>query len=209
MAPTGRAAYEGVFGPDPQRLSRWRISPNLTWYPSEFSKIRLQYNYDDRERIGVDHSVWLQFEFLLGAHAVKVFPGSLAGPGYLRALWVTRSSLTTPAAVTAMVQSAKAGGFNPLQLGLIWTFAAGGKLFAYQSGVLIVGYSYGHFDARDLLEVEATSVWQLDEQRGLLELYVATGDRGDKLKAVTVPVGQSPMKYLGFITIGQSASQIQ
>jgi HD-GYP domain-containing protein (c-di-GMP phosphodiesterase class II) len=44
--------------------------------------------------------------------------------------------------------------------------------------------------ARDLLEVEATSVWQLDEQRGLLELYVATGDRGDKLKAITVPVGQ-------------------
>jgi uncharacterized lipoprotein YddW (UPF0748 family) len=32
----------------------------------------------------------------------------------VRALWVTRSSLTTPAAVTAMVQSAKAGGFNTL-----------------------------------------------------------------------------------------------
>ncbi len=44
--------------------------------------------------------------------------------------------------------------------------------------------------ARELLEVEATSVWELDEQRGLLELHVATGDRGDKLKKVTVPVGQ-------------------
>jgi HD-GYP domain-containing protein (c-di-GMP phosphodiesterase class II) len=44
--------------------------------------------------------------------------------------------------------------------------------------------------ARDLLEVEATSVWELDEQRGLLELHVATGERGDKLKKVTVPVGQ-------------------
>jgi hypothetical protein len=30
---------------------------------------------------------------------------------------------------------------HPLLLGMIWTFAAGGKLFAYQSGVLIVGYS--------------------------------------------------------------------
>jgi hypothetical protein len=29
--------------------------------------------------------------------------------------------------------------------------AAGGKLFAYQSGVLIVGYSYGYFAARGLL----------------------------------------------------------
>jgi di/tricarboxylate transporter len=38
-------------------------------------------------------------------------------------------------------------------LGLIWTFAAGGKLFAYQSGVLIVGYSYGYFTATDLMRV--------------------------------------------------------
>jgi hypothetical protein len=60
-------------GRDPLRNQRWRISPNLTWYPSEFSKIRLQYNYDDRDDIGVDHSVWLQFEFLLGAHAAHKF----------------------------------------------------------------------------------------------------------------------------------------
>jgi len=60
-------------GRDPQREERWRISPNLTWYPSEFSKVRLQYNYDDRREEGVDHSVWLQFEFLLGAHAAHKF----------------------------------------------------------------------------------------------------------------------------------------
>jgi len=50
---------------------------------------------------------------------------------------------------------AKAHALNPLQLGLIWTFAAGGKLFAYQSGVLIVGYSYGYFEARDLVRIGA------------------------------------------------------
>ncbi|MSU57305.1 MAG: hypothetical protein EXS35_03835 [Pedosphaera sp.] len=55
------------------RATRWRISPNLTWYPSEFSKLRLQYNYDNRDGFGVDHSVWLQFEFLLGAHAAHKF----------------------------------------------------------------------------------------------------------------------------------------
>jgi hypothetical protein len=65
--------YEAVFGPDPDRATRWRISPNLTWYPSEFSKIRLQYNCDDRDGIGFDHSVWLQFELLLGAHAAHKF----------------------------------------------------------------------------------------------------------------------------------------
>ena len=58
---------------DPAFGARWRISPNLTWYPSEFSKLRLQYNYDDRDGIGVDHSIWLQFEFLLGAHAAHKF----------------------------------------------------------------------------------------------------------------------------------------
>ena len=55
------------------RAERTRISPNFTWYPTEFSKLRLQYNYDDRKDIGRDHSVWLQFEFLLGAHAAHKF----------------------------------------------------------------------------------------------------------------------------------------
>ena len=69
----GAASYEQIYGDDPERLGRWRVSPNLTWYPSEFSKVRLQYNYDDRNLIGVDHSLWLQFEFLLGAHAAHKF----------------------------------------------------------------------------------------------------------------------------------------
>ena len=60
-------------GRDPSRNSRWRLSPALTWYPSEFSKIRLQYNLDERRDIGTDHSVWLQFEFILGAHAAHKF----------------------------------------------------------------------------------------------------------------------------------------
>jgi hypothetical protein len=62
-----------LLGGDPLRAERWRISPNLTWYPSEFSKIRLQYNYDDRELFGEDHSIWLQFEYILGAHAAHQF----------------------------------------------------------------------------------------------------------------------------------------
>ena len=53
---------------DPSRADRWRLSPNLTWLPSEFMKVRLQYNYDDRNDIGRDHSIWLQFEFVLGSH---------------------------------------------------------------------------------------------------------------------------------------------
>ena len=55
------------------RVDRFRLSPNFTMYPSEFSKIRLQYNYDDRKGMGRDHSLWLQFEFILGAHAAHRF----------------------------------------------------------------------------------------------------------------------------------------
>ena len=55
------------------RADRYRFSPNVTVYPSEFSKFRLQYNYDHRTGIGVDHTFIMQFEFLLGAHAAHKF----------------------------------------------------------------------------------------------------------------------------------------
>ncbi len=63
-----RALYEGIIGLDADRNRRWRISPNLTWQSTEFARVRLQYNYDSRERVGIDHSVWLQFDLELGAH---------------------------------------------------------------------------------------------------------------------------------------------
>jgi hypothetical protein len=55
------------------RGERERVSPMLTFYPSEFSKLRLQYNYDHSELFGDAHSVWLQMEFLLGAHGAHKF----------------------------------------------------------------------------------------------------------------------------------------
>lgn len=55
------------------RGDRFRVSPNLTWFPTEFSKLRLQYNYDHGQAFGDAHSVWLQLEFLLGAHAAHKF----------------------------------------------------------------------------------------------------------------------------------------
>src|SRR6266436_3377385 len=39
-------AEDSKFTDDLDRQSRSRISANLTWYPTEFSKIRLQYNHD-------------------------------------------------------------------------------------------------------------------------------------------------------------------
>jgi hypothetical protein len=64
---------KGAFNPDENRADRFRASPNLTFYPTEFSKLRLQYNYDHGQILGDDSSVWVQVEFLLGEHAAHKF----------------------------------------------------------------------------------------------------------------------------------------
>ena len=60
---------------DPLRDSRYRLSPMLAWYPSEFSRVRIQYNYDDAEHLetGDAHSFWLGWEILYGAHPAHQF----------------------------------------------------------------------------------------------------------------------------------------
>jgi anion transporter len=57
--------------------------------------------------------------------------------------------------IPVLMNFATSHGLNPLQVGLIWTFGSGGKIFLYQSAVLIVGYSYGYFQSRDLLRIGA------------------------------------------------------
>ena len=50
------------FTDDPDRQSRSRISANLTWYPTEFSKIRLQYNHDFlEENFFWPAATWIRF----------------------------------------------------------------------------------------------------------------------------------------------------
>jgi solute carrier family 13 (sodium-dependent dicarboxylate transporter), member 2/3/5 len=48
---------------------------------------------------------------------------------------------------------AAAHHLNALALGMVWTFSSGATIFVYQNAVLIVGYSYGCFTARDLLRL--------------------------------------------------------
>ena len=55
--------------------------------------------------------------------------------------------------VPPLMAFAKSHGFSPTALGMVWVFAAGGKLFAYQSAVSIIGYSYGYFRALDLVKL--------------------------------------------------------
>lgn len=55
--------------------------------------------------------------------------------------------------IPLLMKFATLHGMNPTELGLVWSFAAGGKLFIYQSAITILGYSYGYFDARDVFRV--------------------------------------------------------
>ena len=52
-----------------------------------------------------------------------------------------------------LLQYARTHGLDPLTLGMTWTFAVGAKVFIYQSAVLVVGYSFGHFDSRDMFRI--------------------------------------------------------
>jgi hypothetical protein len=69
--PDGPYASSG----DPLRDSRQRYSGVLSYYPSEFSKLRVQYNYDRAEFLNERdaHSAFVQFEILFGAHGAHKF----------------------------------------------------------------------------------------------------------------------------------------
>nr|MBA3883794.1 hypothetical protein [Chthoniobacterales bacterium] len=63
---------------DDDRQTRSRISANVTFLPTEFSRLRLQYNHDFLEEndflAGRDvDSLFFQFEFILGAHGAHKF----------------------------------------------------------------------------------------------------------------------------------------
>jgi anion transporter len=62
------------------------------------------------------------------------------------------------ASLPLVLEFAKAHSLNPEAIGMIWVFAAGGKLFIYQSGVLAVGYAFGAFTTRDLLKLGAALI---------------------------------------------------
>ena len=56
-------------GTDGLRDDRTRLAPVLIWQPTEFSRLRLQYNYDRADHLDDPaHSLWLGMEILFGSH---------------------------------------------------------------------------------------------------------------------------------------------
>lgn len=52
-----------------------------------------------------------------------------------------------------LISFASAQGLNVTAIALLWTLGGGGGLFIYQSGVYVLGYSYGCFTAKDFFKV--------------------------------------------------------
>ncbi len=74
----GASIAEGLLAPrgeDPLRADRLRISPLLLWHPTEFSRLRLQYNYDNTDTLvgGDAHTLWLGAEILYGEHGAHTY----------------------------------------------------------------------------------------------------------------------------------------
>jgi hypothetical protein len=55
---------------DPARANRTRLSPLVTYQPSERSRLRLQYNFDKADFLpgGRAHALWFGFELAFGDH---------------------------------------------------------------------------------------------------------------------------------------------
>ncbi len=57
----------GLFG------RTYRLSPMLTFNPSEFSRLRVQYDYLNQDFTENQHAIFLQFQYSLGAHGAHPF----------------------------------------------------------------------------------------------------------------------------------------
>lgn len=51
----------------------YRLSPMLTFNPSEFSRLRIQYDYLNQDFAENQHAIFLQFQYSLGAHGAHPY----------------------------------------------------------------------------------------------------------------------------------------
>jgi len=72
---SGRGEGEEARAEDPRRDDRMRVSPLVQYRPSEFSRVRLQVNYDDADHLadGDAVTVWLGGEILFGTHPAHAY----------------------------------------------------------------------------------------------------------------------------------------
>jgi solute carrier family 13 (sodium-dependent dicarboxylate transporter), member 2/3/5 len=85
--------------------------------------------------------------------------GALFGPavlywaGFLYHFLLGSELSMLSTSLPVMIGYANQHGLNPQAVAMVLAFSSGGKLFVYQSSVLVQGLSYGYFDSRDMLKV--------------------------------------------------------
>ena len=84
---------------------------------------------------------------------VYLAPFALFWIGFVYHLFLASGISMLGTSMPGLMTYASTHHLNALALGMIWTFSSGATIFAYQNAVLIVGYSYGCFKARDLLRL--------------------------------------------------------
>ncbi|MBI4196307.1 MAG: hypothetical protein HY539_00635 [Deltaproteobacteria bacterium] len=65
--------YDQMGLPEDAIVKEWRAAPTVTFNPTEFSRIRLQYEYDKPSNGRRVHAAFLQLEFSMGPHGVHAF----------------------------------------------------------------------------------------------------------------------------------------
>ncbi|HEX5034703.1 MAG TPA: hypothetical protein VFW62_09500, partial [bacterium] len=65
--------YDQMGIPEGVIPTEYRISPAITFEPTEFSRIRLQYEYDKAANVDGVHAAMFQFQFSMGPHAAHPF----------------------------------------------------------------------------------------------------------------------------------------
>ena len=92
---------------------------------------------------------WL--EPLLARPFLSTF--ALDWTGFVYHLFLASEISMLATSTPLLMEFATAHGLSPLKLGMLWVFSSGGKIFVYQSGVLVLGYAYGYFRAKDVLRL--------------------------------------------------------
>jgi anion transporter len=80
-------------------------------------------------------------------------PFALYWTGFLYHLFLASGISMLGTSMPGLMAYAAAHHLNALAVGMVWTFSSGAVIFSYQNAVLIVGYSYGCFSAKDLLRL--------------------------------------------------------
>src|ERR1700730_5947768 len=88
---------------------------------------------------------------LIGSHYLSTFV--LYWTAFIYHIFLSSDLAMLGTSMPVLMNYAVEHHLSPLALGMLWTFAGSGKLFVYQSSVMVVGYAYGYFTTKDLFRM--------------------------------------------------------